>query len=100
MLVVICAVAADAGVLTPILTCWISAKTGSAQAWQLGKQTAAASLGVALGSAAGGTLYDFAGLPGASFIPTKGIPVLGSLLCLRLPHLFVIPNSCSRSRSA
>ena len=87
MLVVIGAVAASAGVLTPILTYWISAKAGSAQAWQLGKQTAAASLGVTLGSAAGGTLYDFAGLPGASFILTAGVAVLGFLLSLGLPRL-------------
>ena len=85
MLVVIGAVAGSAGVLTPILTYWISAKAGSAQAWQLGKQTAAASLGVTLGSAAGGTLYDFADLPGASFILTAGVAVLGFLLRLGLP---------------
>jgi MFS family permease len=100
MLVVIGAVAASAGVLTPILTYWISAKAGSAQAWQLGKQTAAASLGVTLGSAAGGALYDFAGLPGASFILTAGVAALGVLLSLGLPHLLVLPNSCSRPRSA
>ena len=58
MLVVIGAVAASAGILSPILTYWISAKAGSAQGWQLGKQTAAASLGVTLGSAAGGLLFN------------------------------------------
>ena len=46
MLVVIGAVAASAGILSPILTYWISARAGSAQGWELGKQTAAASLGV------------------------------------------------------
>ena len=39
MLVVIGAVAASAGILSPILTYWISAKAGSAQGWELGKQT-------------------------------------------------------------
>lgn len=100
MLVVIGAVAASAGILSPILTYWISAKAGSAQGWELGKQTAAASLGVTLGSAAGGTLYDFAGLPGASFILTAGVAVLGILLSLGLPHLLVLPSSGSRPRSA
>jgi len=39
---VIGAVAASAGILSPILTYWISAKAGSAQGWELGEQTAAA----------------------------------------------------------
>ena len=96
MLVVIGAVAASAGILSPILTYWISAKAGSAQGWELGKQTAAASLGVTLGSAAGGLLHDVAALPGASFVLTAGLTVLGFLLSLGLPHLLVLPNSCSR----
>jgi predicted MFS family arabinose efflux permease len=91
MLVVIGAVAASAGILSPILTYWISAKAGSAQGWQLGKQTAAASLGVTVGSAAGGLLYNVAALPGASFVLTAGLAVLGFLLSLGLPHLLVHP---------
>ena len=89
MLVVIGAVAASAGILSPILTYWISAKAGSAQGWELGKQTAAASLGVTLGSAAGGLLYNVAALPGASFLLTAGLAVLGVLLSLGLPQLLV-----------
>lgn len=89
MLVVIGAVAASAGILTPILTYWISAKAGSAQAWQLGKQTAAASLGLTLGSAAGGLLFNIAGLPGASFVLITGLVALGFLLSLGLPYLLV-----------
>ncbi|MDP3841557.1 MAG: MFS transporter [Oxalobacteraceae bacterium] len=100
MLVVIGAVAASAGILSPILTYWISAKAGSAQGWELGKQSAAASLGVTLGSTAGGLLYNVAALPGASFVLTAGLTVLGFLLSLGLPHLLVLPNSCSRPVSA
>ena len=100
MLVVIGAVAASAGILSPMLTYWISAKAGSAQGWELGKQTAAASLGVTLGSAAGGLLYNVAALPGASFVLTAGLTVLGFLLSLGLPHLLVLPDSCPRSVSA
>lgn len=96
MLVVIGAVAASAGILSPILTYWISAKAGSAQGWQLGKQTAAASLGVTLGSAAGGLLFNVAILPGASFVLTALLALLGFLLSLSLPRLLVPPNSCSR----
>jgi len=95
MLIVIGTVAASAGILSPILTYWISAKAGSAQGWQLGKQTAAASLGVTLGSAAGGVLFNVAVLPGASFVLTAVLALLGFLLSLSLPRLLVSPNSCS-----
>ena len=92
MLVVIGAVAASAGILSPILTYWISAKAGSAQGWELGKQTAAASLGVTMGSAAGGLLYTVAALPGASFLLTAVLAGLGFLLSLGLPQLLVPRN--------
>jgi MFS family permease len=100
MLAVIGAVAASAGVLSPTLTYWVSAKAGSVQGWQLGKQTAAASLGVTVGSLAGGLLFNVASLPGASFILTAGLTLLGFLLSLGLPHLLVLPRSRSRPVSA
>ena len=93
ILVVIGAVAASAGILSPILTYWISARAGSAQGWELGKQTAAASLGVTVGSAAGGLLFNVAAFPGASFVLTAGLTVMGVLLSLGLPHLLVLPNA-------
>ena len=64
------------------------------------KQPAAASLGVTLGSAAGGLLFDAAALSGVPFVLTAGLTVLGFLLSLGLPHLLAPPNSCSRSVSA
>ena len=100
MLVAIGAVSASAGILSPILTYWISAKAGSAQGWQLGKQTAAASLGVTLGSVAGGLLYNIAAWPGASFMLTAGLAALGFLISLGVPHLLVAPNSSSSRMSA
>jgi copper chaperone CopZ len=69
--------AAGAGTLSPILTYWISAKAASAHGWELGKQTPAASLGVTLGSAAGGLLFNVAALPGASFVLTSMLATLG-----------------------
>ena len=87
MLVVVGAVAASAGILLPILTYWISANAGSAQGWELGKQTAAASLGVTVGSAAGGLLFNVAALPGASFILTAGLAASGLLLTVGLTRL-------------
>jgi MFS family permease len=87
MLAVIGAVAASAGVLSPILTYWISSKAGKAQGAELGKQTAVASLGVAVGSAAGGLLFDVTLLPGASFLLMSVLTVLGVLLSFGLPNV-------------
>jgi MFS family permease len=87
MLVVIGAVAASAGILSPILTYWISSKSGRAQGAQLGKQTAAASLGGTVGSAAGGLLFDVGPLPGVSFLLMTVLTMLGVLLSLGLPNL-------------
>ncbi len=89
MLVVIGAVAASAGILSPILTYWISRKAGNAQGAELGKQTAAASLGAAVGSAAGGLLFDVAWLPNASFLLVTVLTVLGILLSLGLPNRLI-----------
>ncbi len=89
MLAVVGAVAASAGILSPILTYWISSKAGSAQGWQLGKQTAAASLGVTTGSAAGGLLFNIDALPGASFILAATLAALGVVLSLSLPRWLV-----------
>jgi MFS family permease len=91
-LIVIGAVAASAGILSPILTYWISANAGKAQGWELGKQTAAASLGLTAGSAAGGLLFNVAAAPGAPFLLTAGFTVLGFVLSLRLPYLLMPPG--------
>lgn len=92
MLVVIAAVAASAGILSPILTFWISSKARKAQGAELGKQTAAASLGAAVGSAAGGLLFNIPMLPGASFLLMTVLTVLGLLLSVRLPNMLVPGN--------
>lgn len=100
MLIVVGAIAASAGVLLPILTYWISANAGSAQGWELGKQTAAASLGVTIGSAAGGLLFNVAALPGASFILTAGLAASGLLLTVGLPRMLIRSSSLQRLASA
>ena len=87
MLIVIGAVAASAGILSPIITYWISSKAGKAQGAELGKQTAAASLGAAIGSAAGGLLFNVAGLPGASFLLVAALTIFGMLISFELPRL-------------
>ena len=88
-LAVIGAVAASAGILSPILTYWISIKAGKAQGAELGKQTAASSLGAAVGSAAGGLLFDVAPVPHASFLLVAVLTVLGVLLSLGLPNVLM-----------
>ena len=100
MLVAIGAVAASAGVLSPILTYWISARAGSAQGWELGKQTAAASLGVTVGSAAGGLLFNLSVFQGASFVLTAALAAFGFLLSLGLPHLLVAAIAPSSETAA
>lgn len=89
MLVVTGAVAASAGILSPILTYWISTKAGKAQGAQLGHQTAAASLGASVGAAAGGLLLNVAWLPNASFVLVAAVIVLGAILSVRLPQILV-----------
>jgi MFS family permease len=92
MLAVIGGVAASAGILSPILTYWISSKAGKRQGAELGKQTAAASFGAAVGSAAGGVLFDVASFPAASFVLAAALTVLGALLGLSLPKLLASSN--------
>src|SRR6266702_1349007 len=89
MLAVVAAVASSAGILSPILTYWISSKAGQAQGAELVLQTAAASLGVAAGSAAGGLLFNVASVPGASFLLVTALTVLGFLLSFGLPNLLL-----------
>jgi MFS family permease len=87
MLAVVGGVAASAGILSPILTFWISSKSGTAQGAAFGTQTAAASLGGAVGAAAGGLLFDVAILPHASFVLMTALTAFGFLLSLALPNL-------------
>jgi predicted MFS family arabinose efflux permease len=89
MLVVVGAVAASAGILSPILTYWVASHGGHKSGAELGKQTAAASLGAALGSAAGGLLYDVTWLPNAAFVLTAGVIALAVWPGLWLPGRLV-----------
>ena len=78
-------VAASAGVLSPIATYWISVGAGEAQGTALGWQTAAASLGQAVGSAAGGMLFDVTLVPNASFTLTAALVAAGVAATIGLP---------------
>ena len=95
MLVVIGAVAASAGILSPILTYWVASHAGHKSGAELGRQTAAASLGAAVGSAAGGLLYDVTWLPNAAFVLTAGVIALAVWPGLWLPGRLV-PRGASK----
>jgi DHA1 family multidrug resistance protein-like MFS transporter len=73
MTVAVALIAASAGILSPIATYWASLGTAETQGADLGRMTAASSLGQALGSAGGGLLFNVQILPDAGFIVTAFI---------------------------
>lgn len=79
-------VAASAGLLSPIVTYWVSLGAGETQGADLGWATAAASLGQALGSAAGGLLFTVAILPGATFTVTAAVVLSALVASFGLPR--------------
>lgn len=83
------AIASSAGVLAPIVTYWISTKAGAAQGTQLGRQTAAASLGGTLGSVAGGVLFDLPGGGDGSFVVASVGVLVGFVIAVGLPGRLV-----------
>ena len=100
MLVVTGGVAASAGTLSPILTYWIAAGAGHKSGAGLGKQTSAASLGAAVGSAAGGLLYDVTWLHNAAFVLMAGVALLAVWPSLRLPGQLMPISARQRSGAA
>lgn len=77
-------VAATSGILIPGLTYLVSLAAGAAQGTALGRQTAASSLGQALGSAVTGLL--FAMLTQAPFWFAAGLLLLGVAVCIVTPR--------------
>jgi len=98
-LLVVGAVAASAGVLTPILTYWISLRAGSAQGVELGREAAVASFGQALGSAGGGMLFAFEGVPDLGFLLSAGLILIAAAASLGLPRR-LSPETSDHSSSA
>lgn len=80
-------VAASAGILSPIVTYWVSLGAPETQGADLGRAAAAASLGQTIGSAAGGLLFNLSALPGASFTVTAIVVSVGLMASFRLPKL-------------
>jgi MFS family permease len=92
MLTIVAVVAASAGILSPVLTYWISRNAGRTQGMQLGKQSAATALGTATGSTAGGLLFGLASVPDAAFLLTTAAVAFGILLGVGLPSQLMSPR--------
>ena len=91
LVIAVSLIAASAGILSPIVTYWISLGAEERQGAALGLATAAASLGQAVGSAMGGLLFNVAILPGASFIVSAAIVLAALVATSGLPSLLVRP---------
>lgn len=98
-LVVVGTVAASAGVLLPILTYWISLGAGTAQGAEFGRQAAVASFGQALGSAGGGMLFAFEGVPDLGFLLPAGLILIAAAASLRLSRR-LSPDSSDHGATA
>ena len=72
-----------------IMLHWLASHAGQKSGAELGCQTAAAGLGAAPGSAAGGLLHDVTWLPNTTFVLTAGVVVLGGWPRLWLPGRLV-----------
>lgn len=90
--IIVAMIAASAGILSPVVTYWISMVAGKRQGADLGWQTAAASLGQAAGSAGGGILFNLTVVPNASFTLTAAIIFLGLVVSVRIPRLLTEPG--------
>ena len=93
MSIAVALVAASSGILSPIVTYWVSLTASETQGADLGGLTAASSLGQALGSAGGGLLFNTQVLPGASFALAALIVLAGLMATLPLRRL--LPASTS-----
>jgi predicted MFS family arabinose efflux permease len=89
MTVAVALVAASAGTLSPVATYWASLGMAASQGAILGRMTASASLGQAIGSAAGGLLFDVPFLPAASFFLAAIVVFATLLISFPLPRLLV-----------
>jgi MFS family permease len=85
-------VAASAGILTPILTYWISRGAGVAQGVELGRQAAVTSFGQMLGSAGAGILFGLEKIPDLGFLLPGVAAVIAAAASLRLARLLLNEN--------
>jgi predicted MFS family arabinose efflux permease len=86
LLAIVAVVAASAGILSPILTYWVSLEGGTSKGAELGKQTAVTSLGQTLGSLVGGSFFASTILQGAPFLISSILLAAAAIACWRLPR--------------
>lgn len=85
MLIAVSLFAGSGGLLSPVLTYWISSKAGRAQGAELGRQAAISSLGQALGSGLGGLVFGASTWPEAPLLLITSGTIVALLLSLKLP---------------
>lgn len=85
LLLAVALIAAASGLLIPALAYLVSLVAGTAQGAALGKQTAVASLGQAVGSAAAGWLFGL--FTDAPFWVTAGLLVLGMVMAIYMSKI-------------
>lgn len=84
ILIAVAVFAASSGALFPILTYWVSLGAGPRKGAELGKQSAIVSLGQALGSVAGGSLFAAVLIPAAPYILFSILLLLAAAFSFRL----------------
>jgi MFS family permease len=87
--VAVALVAASAGILSPIVTYWVSLIAGESEGADLGWITAAGSLGQVLGSVAGGLLFYISIFPNAGFKLAAIIVLMGVAASFGLPRILL-----------
>lgn len=97
MSIAVAVVAASASILSPIVTYWVSLGAAETQGVDLGRMTAASSLGQALGSAVGGLLFNVSIFPGAAFTVAAAVVLAGLTANLGLPQLLLRPRTADRA---
>lgn len=85
MTVVIALIAGSAGILSPIVTYWVSLAAGDSPGAQLGQATAAASLGQAIGSVLGGVLFVSPQAENAPFLVAAVVVLTAFAASIGLP---------------
>jgi MFS family permease len=89
MAIAVALVAGSAGILSPVATYWISIGAGELQGTDLGRQTAATSLGQAVGSASGGLLFGTTFVPNAPFTLAAAAALVCMMASIGIPRLVV-----------
>jgi MFS family permease len=82
-------VAATAGILPPIAIFWVSLGSGATEGAELGRITAAQSLGQVLGSVGGGLMFDVSIIPNATFNVAAIVVLTGLAASFGLPRLLL-----------